>query len=82
MHKQDASDEEAALEADLAHIKWAIARVQCSIAAMPPAPMPRQALGRGSTFGTSTLGLGDSLLPGTERSLDAIDAAMRAQGYR
>jgi hypothetical protein len=78
---QDASDEEAALEADLDHIKWAIARVQCSIADMPAAPPPR-ALARGSTLGADTLGLDDSCPAGTERSLGAIDAAMRARGYR
>lgn len=80
---QDASDEEAALEADLMHIRWAIAKVQRSIAAMPPEPLPRMAAGRASALGTDTLGLDDSaLVAGTERSLGAIDAAMRARGYR
>lgn len=80
---QDASDEEAALEADLEHIKWAIAKVQRSIAAMPPEPQLPAAATRASALGTDALGLDDSALAaGTERSLGAIDAAMRARGYR
>jgi hypothetical protein len=80
---QDASDEEAALEADLMHIRWAIAKVQRSIAAMPPEPPPRGAASCAGALGTDTLGLDDSALAaGTERSLGAIDAAMRARGYR
>lgn len=79
---QDAEDEVQALVADLNHIRWSIASVQRSIAALPPAPPPARPAGAGASLGTATLGLGDSCLLGTERSLDAIDADMRAHGYR
>lgn len=78
LHFQDAEDEVQALEADLNHIRWCIASVQRSIAALPPQPPPARPI----IVGTATLGAGDSCLLDTERSLDAVDADMRAHGYR
>ena len=50
---------------------------------MPPEPLPSAAAPRASALGTDALGPDDSALAaGTERSLGAIDAAMRARGYR
>jgi hypothetical protein len=76
---QDASDEEAALKADLGHIKRAIAHVQRRIAGMPTLPLPAHAA---DSLDIDTLGSGKAPSAGTERSLGAIDAAMRARGYR
>lgn len=79
---QEASDEEAALEADISHIRWAIALVQRRIAGMRTTPPPRRGPSHVDTLGSDTLGFDDTAAAGTERSLAAIDAEMRARGYR
>ncbi len=74
-HAQDPEDEEAALLADISNLDWAIARVQVAIAQLRPlASTP-------ATLDLATCGLNSQQL-GTESSLGAIDAALRARGCK